>query len=133
MIKQFKTLSFCVSVSLLCASCTVGYINTDTLKQNYEKKIHHTTLLGKVLFKTDQRKKDTYDHVQVFLNENEVNRDFEVTAYGSYTPLILPLIRPERPRLEKYLLWKAARKARKLKADGVIIDNKNDFRVIKFK
>ena len=39
--KQFKTLSFCVSVSLLCASCTVGYINTDTLKQNYEKKIHH--------------------------------------------------------------------------------------------
>ena len=122
-----------MSVSLLCASCTVGYINTDTLKQNYEKKIHHTTLLGKVLFKTDQRKKDTYDHVQVFLNENEVNRDFEVTAYGSYTPLILPLIRPERPRLERYLLWKAARKARKLKADGVIIDNKNDFRVIKFK
>ena len=122
-----------MSVSLLCASCTVGYINTDPLKQNYEKKIHHTTLLGKVLFKTDQRKKDTYDHVQVFLNESEVNRDFEVTAYGSYTPLILPLIRPERPRLERYLLWKAARKARKLKADGAIIDNKNDFRVIKFK
>ena len=38
-----------------------------------------------------------------------------------------------RPRLERYLLWKAARKARKLNADGVIIDNKNDFRVIKFK
>ena len=131
--KQFKTLSFCTGVLFLSASCTVSYINTDTLKQNYEKKIHHTTLLGKVLFKTDQRKKDTYDHVQVFLNENEVNRDFEVTAYGSYTPFVLPLIRPERPRLEKYLLWKAARKARKLKADGVIIDNKNDFRVIKFK
>lgn len=131
--KQFTSLSLCASVLFLCASCTVSYINTDTLKQNYEKKIHHTTLPGKVLFKTDQRKKDTYDHVQVFLNESEVQRDFEVTAYGSYTPLVLPLIRPERPRLEKYLLWKAARKARKLKADGVIIDNKNDFRVIKFK
>ena len=71
--------------------------------------------------------------MQVFLNESEVGRDFEVTAYGSYTPLTLPIIRPERPRLEKYLLWKAARKARKLHADGVIIDNKNDFRVIKFK
>ena len=82
---------------------------------------------------TDQRKKDTYDHVQVFLNENDVERDFEVTAYGSYTPLVIPLIRPERPRLEKYLLWKGARKARKLHADGVIIDNKNEFRVIKFK
>ncbi len=131
--RQFKILSFCVSVLFLSASCTVSYINTDTLKQNYEKKIHHTSLLGKILFKTDQRKKDTYDHVQVFLNENEVKRNFEVTAYGSYTPFVLPLIRPERPRLEKYLLWKGARKARKLNADGVIIDNKNDFRVIKFK
>lgn len=131
--RQFKILSFCVSALFLTASCTVSYINTDTLKQNYEKKIHHTSLPGKVLFKTDQRKKDTYDHVQVFLNENEVKRNFEVTAYGSYTPFILPLIRPERPRLEKYLLWKGARKARKLNADGVIIDNKNDFRVIKFK
>ena len=126
-------MAFCASALFLCTSCAVSYINTDTLKQNYEKKIHRTTLPGKVLFKTDQRKKDTYEHVQVFLNENEVQRNFEVTAYGSYTPLILPIIRPERPRLEKYLLWKAARKARKLNADGVIIDNKNDFRVIKFK
>lgn len=131
--RQFMTLFFCMSVLFLCESCIVSYINTDTLKQNYEKKIHHTTLLGKLLFKTDKRKIDTYDHVQVFLNESEVGRDFEVKAYGSYTPLTLPIIRPERPRLEKYLLWKAARKARKLHADGVIIDNKNDFRVIKFK
>jgi hypothetical protein len=131
--RQFMTLFFCVSALFLCESCIVSYINTDTLKQNYEKKIHHTTLLGKLLFKTDKRKIDTYDHVQVFLNESEVGRDFEVKAYGSYTPLTLPIIRPERPRLEKYLLWKAARKARKLHADGVIIDNKNDFRVIKFK
>lgn len=131
--RQFMTLFFCMSVLFLCESCIVSYINTDTLKQNYEKKIHHTTLLGKLLFKTDKRKIDTYDHVQVFLNESEVGRDFEVTAYGSYTPLTLPIIRPERPRLEKYLLWKAARKARKLHADGVIINNKNDFRVIKFK
>lgn len=131
--KQFKNVFILGSLTLLLASCTVSYINTDTLKQNYEKKIHHTSLLGKALFKTDQRKKDTYDHVQVFLNESEVQRDFEVTAYGSYTPLVLPIIRPERHRLEKYLLWKGARKARKLNADGVIIDNKNDFRVIKFK
>jgi len=131
--KQFQNVLLLGSLTLLLASCTVSYINTDTLKQNYEKKIHHTSLLGKALFKTDQRKKDTYDHVQVFLNESEVQRDFEVTAYGSYTPLVLPIIRPERPRLEKYLLWKGARKARKLNADGVIIDNKNDFRVIKFK
>ena len=131
--KYFSTLAI-ISCSAFLASCsTVNYINTDTLKQNYEKKIHHTTMLGKALFKTDQKKKDTYDNVKVFLNENEVNRDFEVTAFGSYTPLVLPIVRPERPRLEKYLLWKGARKARKLQADGVIIDNKNNFRIIKFK
>lgn len=39
----------------------------------------------------------------------------------------------KRPRVEKYLLWKAARKARKLGANGAIIDNKNDFRVINVK
>lgn len=116
------------------SSCsTVNYINTTELKENYEKKINNTTFLGKALFKTDKKKKDTYDNVKVFLHEQEVGHQFEVIAFGSYTPLILPLIRPERPRIEKYLLWKAARKARKLRADGAIIDNKNNFRIIKYK
>ena len=57
--KQLRNVFFLGSVLFLSASCTVSYINTDTLKQNYEKKIHRTTLPGKVLFKTDQRKKDT--------------------------------------------------------------------------
>jgi CO dehydrogenase/acetyl-CoA synthase beta subunit len=120
--KQFKILAACVSVMFFCASCTVSYINADTLRLNYEKKIQ-----------TRHQKKSNSNQVKVFMNENEVTRDFVVTAYGSYTPLILPIIRPERPRLEKNLLWKAARKARKLNGDGVIIDNKNDFRVIKYK
>ena len=120
----------CIALS----SCsTVNYMSTDKLKANYEKKINHTTCLGKTLFKTDKKKKDTYENVKVYMNENEVGKDFEVVALGSYTPWILPLVRPERPRLEKYLLWKAARKARKLGANGAIIDNKNNFRVIKVK
>jgi hypothetical protein len=131
--KYIGSMAMICCASFLVSCSTVNYINTDTLKQNYEKKIHHTTFLGKALFKTDVRKKDTYDNVQVFLNEKEINRDFEVTAYGSYTPLILPLIRPERPRLEKYLLWKGARKARKLNGNAVVIDDKNHFRVIKYK
>lgn len=116
---------------MIFSSCTVNYINTNTLMTNYENKINKTSLLGRVLFKTDKKKKDTYENVKVYLNEQEVEKEFKVVAYGSYTHLVLPLIRPERPRLEKNLLWKAARKARKLGANGVIIDNKNDFRVIK--
>ena len=120
----------CIALS----SCsTVNYMSTDKLKTNYETKINHTTFLGKTLFKTDKKRKDTYENVKVYMNENEVGKDFEVVALGSYTPWILPLVRPERPRLEKYLLWKAARKARKLGANGAIIDNKNNFRVIKTK
>lgn len=90
-------------------------------------------MLGKALFKTDKKKIDTYENVQVFLDGNEVGKPYEVVAYGSYNPFIIPVLRPERPRLEKYLLWKAARKARKLEANGVIIDNKNNFTVIKIK
>lgn len=129
-----KKIFVLVIACMALASCsTVNYVSTSVLRDNYEKKIHNTTFLGKVLFKTDVKKKDTYDNIKVCLNENEVGRDFTVVAYGSYTPIVFPLIRPERPRVEKYLLWKAARKARKLKADGVIIDNKNNFRIIKFK
>lgn len=115
------------------SSCQVSYINTADLRTNYEKKIHHTTMLGKALFKTDQRKLDAYENVEVFLDGNEVGREYDVVAYGSYKPLIIPILRPERPRLEKYLLWKAARKARKIGANGVIIDNKNDFTIVQIK
>ena len=109
--------------SIFFSSCnTVNYINTEELQSNYEKKIHNTTFLGKVLFKTDKKKLDTYNNVKVFMNEQEVGRNFEVVAYGAYTPIVFPIIRPERPRIEKYLFWNAA-----------IIDNKNNFRIIKYK
>ena len=131
--KRFFPAIIAATIVYTISSCQVSYINTADLRANYEKKIHHTTMLGKALFKTDQRKLDAYENVQVFLDGNDVGRDYEVVAYGSYKPLILPLIRPERPRLEKYLLWKAARKARKIGANGVIIDNKNDFTIIQLK
>lgn len=130
-----KKVSYILLVGcIFFSSCsTVNYVNTEKLQANYEKKVHNTTFLGKVLFKTDKKKLDTYNNVKVFMNEQEVGRNFEVIAYGSYTPIIFPLIRPERPRIEKYLFWKAARKTRKLGADAAIIDNKNNFRIIKFK
>ena len=128
------TLSFLFFAGcVIFSSCSVNYIYTSTLRENYEKKINETKLLGRVLFKRDQMKKDVYDNVEVFLNEQEVGRDFEVIGYGAFEPLIFPVISPERPKLEKRLLWKAARNARKLEADAAIIDSKNDFRVIKYK
>lgn len=134
--KKSTTLAVILTVimGMSVTSCsTVPYIKTETLQSNYQKKINHTTLLGKVLFKTDKKKQDAYENVKVFLDGNDVGQSYDVVAYGSYNPIILPIIRPERPRLEKYLLWKAARKARKLGANGVIIDNKNDYTVINIK
>ncbi len=89
--------------------------------------------MGETLFGYDKLKMDTYNNVDVYMNEQEVGRDFEVVAYGAYRPIVIPMIRDERPRIEKYIYWKTARRARKLGADGAIIDNKNNFRVIKFK
>lgn len=42
---------------MIFSSCTVNYINTNTLMTNYENKINKTSLLGRVLFKTDKKKK----------------------------------------------------------------------------
>ena len=53
-------------------------------------------------------------------------------GHGAYRPFIIPLIRRERPRIEKYYFLRAAKQARKLKADGVIIDDKNNYRIIKY-
>ena len=125
----FYTLAF---MSLTSCS-TVSYMSTKDLRENYEKKIKNTSFLGKAIFNKNIKKKDTYDNIDVYLNENEVKKEFEVIAYGQYTPLVIPILRPERPRLEKNLLWKAARKSRKLNADATIIDDKNHFRVIKYK
>lgn len=128
-----KIIIYTLAFMSLTSCSTVSYMSTKDLRENYEKKINNTSFLGKVLFKTDVKKKDTYDNIDVYLNENEVNKEFEVIAYGQYTPLVIPILRPERPRLEKNLLWKAARKSRKLNADATIIDDKNHFRVIKYK
>mgnify|MGYP000856531050 CR=1 FL=1 len=131
-----KTIKFTIAVAvciLSLSSCIVSHVSTETMKANYEKKTHHTTFWGKTLFGYDKLKMDTYNNVKVYMNEQEVGRDFEVVAYGSYRPIVIPIIREERPRIERYIYWKAARRARKLGADGAIIDSKNDFRVIKFK
>lgn len=128
-----KIIIYCLAIMSLSSCSTVSYMSTKDLRENYEEKINNTSFLGKLLFKTDVKKKDTYDNIDVYLNENEINREFEVIAYGQYTPLVIPILRPERPRLEKNLLWKAARKSRKLDADATIIDDKNHFRVIKYK
>lgn len=128
-----KIIIYTLAFMSLTSCSTVSYMSTKDLRENYEKKINNTSFLGKVLFKTDVKKKDTYDNIDVYLNENEVNKEFEVIAYGQYTPLVIPILRPERTRLEKNLLWKAARKSRKLNADATIIDDKNHFRVIKYK
>ena len=53
-----KNIKILIPLLLVCfcfSSCIVSYIPTDKLRANYEKKINHTTFLGKVLFKTDKK------------------------------------------------------------------------------
>ncbi len=101
------------------------------MKANYERRAHSTTIVGKML-STDKREADIYNTIGVFMNEKEVERPFEVIALGAYRPIIFLLFRRERPRIEKYYFLRAAKQAYKLKADGVIIDDKNNYRIIKY-
>jgi len=69
------------------------------------------------------------------MNENEVNKEFDVIAFGRYTPIQSPLglLRPESRSLEHNLFYKAAKMAYDNKCDAVIIDSKNDFRIIRYR
>lgn len=116
------------------SSCsTVGTLPTDKLQSMYEKRIEKTSIFNKLFFNDQKKKRLVYENVEIFMDENSVGKLFETISYGSYTPLILPVLRPEKRSLEHNLLYKAARTAYKMKADAVIIDNKNDFRIIKYK
>lgn len=121
---------FAMIATVVLSSCS-SYFSVDEMKQNYERRAHSTTIVGKML-KTDEREADVYNNVSVYMNEREVERPFKVIALGAYRPFIIPLIRRERPRIEKYYFLRAAKQARKLKADGVIIDDKNNYRIIKY-
>ena len=48
--KMKKILLFTFTV-LSLSSCTVSYMNTKDLRENYEEKINNTKFLGRVLFK----------------------------------------------------------------------------------
>ena len=119
-----------MALAIVLKSCS-SYFSVDEMKKNYERRAHSTTIIGKLL-KTDEREADVYNNVSVYMNESEVERPFKVVALGAYRPFVLPLIRRERPRIEKYYFLRAAKQARKLKADGVIIDDKNNYRIIQF-
>ncbi len=119
-----------VITTIIFTSCS-SYFSVEKMKSNYERRAHSTTIVGKML-STDKHEADVYNSVRVYMNEKEVERPFQVIALGAYRPLILPLIRRERPRIEKYYFLRAAKQAYKLKADGVIIDDKNNYRIIKY-
>lgn len=128
--KKKEKFVFTLAIAMMLTSCS-SYFSVEKMKSNYERRAHSTTLAGKLL-KTDKRESDIFNNVSVFMNEKEVTRPFKVTALGAYRPFIIPLIRRERPRIEKYYFLRAAKQAYKLKADGVIIDDKNNYRIIKY-
>ncbi|MDE7437078.1 MAG: hypothetical protein K2M93_01205 [Muribaculaceae bacterium] len=125
---------FCFALIASLSSCsTVGSLPTDKLESMYEKRVNKTSIFNKLFFKDHKKKKIVYENIDIYMDENSVDKPFETVAFSTYGPLIIPLLRPEKRSLEHNLLYKAARTAYKMKADAVIIDSKNDFRVIKYK
>lgn len=121
-----------IVIGLLVSSCTVNTVPTEKLNNMYEKRINNTSIFNKLFFKDHKKKKVVYENIDIFMDENSVGQPFEIVAFGSYEPFVIPLLRPAQRSLEHNLLYKAAYKANKMKADAVIIDSKNGFRVIKY-
>ena len=119
-----------VIFATLFTSCS-SYFSVEKMKSNYELRTHSTSIVGKMI-STDKRENNIYNTVKVYMNEKEVECPFQVIALGNYHPFIIPIIRRERPRIEKYYFLRAAKQAYKLNADGVIIDDKNNYRIIKY-
>lgn len=130
--KKIKLMSLPLTVLFITSCSTVGTLPTEKLESMYEKRIEKTSPLNKLFFKDHKKKRLVYENIDIFMDENSVPKTFTTISFGSYTPFIIPGLRPEKKSLEHNLLYKAARTAYKLNADAVIIDNKNDFRVIKY-
>ena len=130
--KKSTLITLSITALLLTSCSTVGTLPTEKLESMYVKRIEKTSIFNKLFFKDHKKKKLVYENVEIFMDENSVTKPFTTIAFGSYSPYILPLVRPERRSLEHNLLYKAARTAYKMNADAVIIDTKNDFRVIKY-
>lgn len=130
-----KILLLCgIILSLGLGSCsTVGTLPKEKLENMYEKRVKKTSIFNKLFFKDHKKKPIIYENIAVYFDENAVGQPFETIIFGAYTPLAIPILRPEKNSLEHNLLYKAAYTAYKKGGDAVIIDSKNNFRVIKFK
>ncbi|ERJ76086.1 50S ribosomal protein L24 domain protein [Prevotella disiens JCM 6334 = ATCC 29426] len=119
MVTLVKAGAGAVKVGSIALTPRSGYFETKELKERY--------------CNGDTIKADTCMAVAIYMSERELDKDFEVVAFGSYYPWLFPLVRTERTLIGRNLLKKAVRHARKLNANGVIIDTKNDFRIINVK
>jgi len=133
-----KSLSLFLVLITMCiasTSCTTAKLNTEKLRTMYEKRINKTSILNKLFFNDHKKKKIIYENIEIFMNEDDVKREFDVIAFGRYTPIQSPfgLLRPESRSLEHNLFYKAAKMAYDNKCNAAIIDNKNDFRIIRYK
>ena len=130
-----KFLLLCgIILSLGLGSCsTVGTLPKEKLESMYEQRVKKTSIFNKMFFNDHKKKPIIYENVAIYFDEKAVGQPFETIMFGSYAPLTIPLLRPEKRSLEHNLLYKAARTAYKNGGDAVIIDSKNDFRVIKLK
>ena len=133
--KALKLLLVLVTMCVVATSCTTAKLNTEKLRTMYEKRINKTSILNKLFFNDHKKKKVIYENIEIFMNEDEVKREFDVIAFGRYTPIQSPLgiLRPESRSLEHNLFYKAAKMAYDNKCDAAIIDSKNDFRIIRYK
>ena len=104
--------------AVLLSSCSYKIYPTSTLEFNYDVNM------------TSVEDLKTKSNVEIFLSEEDIQEEYEVLAFVRYSPLVLPIIAPERPQQLKKFYKKAVLKARELGGNGIIINTIGNFRVI---
>lgn len=110
-----------LGLSMVATSCMTTY------------DVSHQKSLYEAQMTSNKRSKALMEKVPVYFSEAEVGQKFAVMYYCSYEPLVIPILHPEKKVLTNKFYKKAVSTAEKLNGDGVIIDTKNAFRVIKLK
>lgn len=118
-----KTIKICFAIACLfaIASCSYQIYPTKTLAEHYSMRM------------------DTADELQIkskvkiFLNEKDVQEEYEVLSYMSYSPVTIPIFMNYQKVLTKKFYEKAVTKAYELGGNGIIVIAGGYFKVINIK
>ena len=106
-----KTIKLCIAIAcaFTLASCSFQIYSAKQLAENYELRMNTKEEL------------EVKSKVKIFLNEKDINGEYTVISYVTYSPFSLPIVMSTQKQITKKFYEKAVMKAHELGGNGIII------------